>query len=312
MKRLEKLPDIAGRQLGGLEAGPTLLAKIRLEAADCKARRPLALRPVLAVCAALVLCVGVALTALPRDLAALIDGQPVGNVLDSHPAGTQQAKATAEPRALADVSQGSITMSAGKMRAASGSLYEQGTGNSFPLISLNGATYRMLQSPGSVPDSLLGKQLGAVSEFNVEPALSSGGVVSNAVACGEPVYAVDGMDGALVAAYVEGAMRAFQRVSYAGCAIIGSETLRDTLCAPEDVAWIEIEGLGRAEGERAQRLMGILLEDASYQSTAASGSTSMQIGLQNGLTLQLTSGEDSVSACGTWSCPEFFEAFVQE
>lgn len=308
MKRLENLPDIASRQLGGLEAGPTLLAKIKLEAAEYKVPRRLALKPVLAVCAALVLCVGAALTALPHDPALPVHEQPAENVLDSHSAGSQ---ATAEPRAVADVSKGSITMSAGKTRAASGSLYEQGTGSSFPLISLNGATYRMLQSPDSVSDSLLGKQLGSVSEFNVEPALSSGGVVSNAVACGEPVYAVDGMDGALVAAYVEGAMRVFQRVSYAGCAVIGSETLRDTLCAPEAVAWIEIEGLGRVDGERAQSLMDTLLTCADYQSTAVSGSASMQIGLQNGLTLQLSAGEDSVSACGTWSCPEFFEAFEQ-
>lgn len=308
MKRLENLPDIASRQLGGLEAGPTLLAKIKLEAAEYKAPRRLALKPVLAVCAALVLCVGAALTALPHGPVLPVHEQPAENVLDSHSAGSQ---ATAEPRAVADVSKGSITMSAGKTRAASGSLYEQGTGSSFPLISLNGATYRMLQSPDSVSDSLLGKQLGAVSEFNVEPALSSGGVVSNTVACGEPVYAVDGMGGALVAAHVEGAMRVFQRVSYAGCAVIGSETLRDTLCAPEAVAWIEIEGLGRADGDRAQSLMDTLLTCADYQSTAASGSASMQIGLQNGLTLQLSAGEDSVSACGTWSCPEFFEEFAQ-
>lgn len=308
MKRLEQLPDIASRQLGGLEAGPTLLAKIKLEAADQKAPRRFALRPVLAVCAALVLCVGAALTALPRSPALPDNGLMAQNVLDSHSAGSQ---ATAEPRVAADVSRGSITMSAGKARAASGSLYEQGTGSSFPLITLNGATYRMLQSPESVPSSLLGKQLGAVSEFNVEPALGSGGVVSNTVACGEPVYAVDGMDGAFVSAHVEDSMRLFQRVSYAGSAVIGSETLRDTLCAPEDVAWIEIEGLGRADGERAQSLMDTLLACAEYQSTAATGSTSMQIGLQNGLTLQLTAGEDSVSACGTWSCPEFFEDFNQ-
>ena len=32
---------------------------------------------------------------------------------------------------------------------------------------------------------------------------------------------------------------------------------------------------------------------------------------QNGLTLQLLTGDDSVSACGTWSCPDFFEAFAE-
>ena len=33
MKRLDNLSQIASRQLGGLEATPTLLAKIKLEAA---------------------------------------------------------------------------------------------------------------------------------------------------------------------------------------------------------------------------------------------------------------------------------------
>ena len=40
-----------------------------------------------------------------------------------------------------------------------------------------------------------------------------------------------------------------------------------------------------------------------------SGSGSLHIGLTNGLTLQLLVGDDTVSACGTWSCPEFFESF---
>ena len=37
----------------------------------------------------------------------------------------------------------------------------------------------------------------------------------------------------------------------------------------------------------------------------------MQIGLTNGLTLQLLAGEDAVSACGSWSCPDFYEAFAE-
>ena len=60
------------------------------------------------------------------------------------------------------------------------------------------------------------------------------GMVSNVVARGETVYAISGMSGALVAAQVDGSTRVFQRVSYAGTAIIGSETLADTLCDPAD------------------------------------------------------------------------------
>ena len=159
---------------------------------------------------------------------------------------------------------------------------------------------------------MLGDELGAVTEFNIEPALSSGGVVSNAVSCGEPIYAVGESSGALVAANVDGVTRLFQRVSYAGTAIIGSETLADTLCAPQDVQWIAVEGVGRVDDPaQAEALMNTLYDLADYQGTAFSSGTSVQIGLKNGLVLQLMAGEDTLSACGIWSCPDFFEAFEQ-
>ena len=189
-------------------------------------------------------------------------------------------------------------------------LFAQGQGQSFPLITMDGATYRMLQSPTGISSSLLGEELGQVTEFNVEPALSTSGMVSNVVARGETVYAISGMSGALVAAQVDGSTRAFQRVSYAGTAIIGSETLADTLCDPADVEWMELAGTGRiSDVATAQQLMQILVDYADYQSTAMSGSGSLLIGLKNGLTLQLLVSDESVSACGTWSCPDFFEAF---
>ncbi|MBR6571674.1 MAG: hypothetical protein IKK75_14595 [Clostridia bacterium] len=160
--------------------------------------------------------------------------------------------------------------------------------------------------------SLLGAELGAVSEFNVEPALASSGIVSNIIACGESIYAVGDRSGALIAANVDGNMRLFQRVSYAGTAIIASETLEDTLCSPDDVLWIDIAGIGRVDDpQTARSLMATLLELADYKSTAFSSGASMQIGLTNGLVLQLMAGEDSVSACGVWSCPDFFEEFAQ-
>lgn len=308
MNRLDKLPEIANRQMSGLEATPTLLCKIKLEAAEGKAvRRYAALRPVLAACAAVVLCVG-AVAALDRDVVSGTTESTVVNMMASRSAGTE-ALPTAEPRTLADVPKGAISMSAGMKRSA-GSLFAQSESTSFPLITIGNATYRMLEKPDGISDGLLGIEMGKVTEFNIEPALGSGGVVSNAVACGDPVYAVGDLSGALVAAPVNGSMRVFQRVSYAGAAVIGRETLADTLCAPSDVAWMQLDGLGRVDDPaQAQQLMEVLLSTADYQSTAFSGDTSMQIGLHNGITLQLMAGEDSVSACGTWSCPDFFEAF---
>ncbi len=309
MKRLDNLSEIASRQLGGLEATPTLLAKIRLEAADRREPRRMraVLRPALAVCAALVLCVAAVMTINP-DGALIVSPEPTQNVLDSHSAGSQTAP-TAQPRTLGDVPKGVISMSAGRQSSGE-TLFADGNGSGFPLITLNGATYRLLSSPDAVSSSLLGDELGAVTEFNVEPALGSGGLVSNAIACGEPVYAVGDRKGALIAASLNGATRVFQRVSYAGTAIIGSETLSDTLCAAEDAAWIAIDGMGRVDDPAAvQSLLGILFELADYKGTAFSSGASMQIGLKNGLVLQLTANDDAISACGIWSCPDFFEAF---
>lgn len=310
MKRLENLPQIAQRQLGGLEATPTILAKAKLEAAESRSSRRsrMMLRPVLAVCAALVVFAG-AIAAFTTGEQPILSPAPV-NMLDSHSAGTQTAP-TEVPRTLSDVPSGSISMSAG-MRRSGDTLFADLGSATFPLITLDGATYRLLSSPDAISSALLGDALGTVSEFNLEPALGSGGVVSNAVACGESVYSISGMDGALVAANVDGALRVFQRVSYAGTAIIGTEALADTLCAPDQAAWIEVSGLGRVDDrETVQALMSALLDYADYTGTSMSGSNSMRIGLSNGLTLQLLAGEDTVSACGTWSCPDFFEAFME-
>jgi len=310
MKRLETLPEIAQRQLGGLEATPTLMAKIKLEAAEKRSpvKSAQVLRPVLAVCCALVLCVGAVASLTGSEDAALPQASP--SMLTNRSAGSE-AVPTEAPRMLGDVPAGSITMSAGIRRSA-GTLFAEFGSTSFPLITLNGATYRLLDSPSAISSSLLGRELGSVTEFNIEPALGSGGVVSNVVARGEKVYAVSGMDGALAAAHVDGSLRVFQRVSYAGTAVIGKETLADTLCSADQVKWIEVSSLGRVSDiSKAQQLMETLLEYADYTGTAMSGSGSMQIGLQNGLTLQLLTGDDTVSACGSWSCPDFFEAFAE-
>ena len=43
----------------------------------------------------------------------------------------------------------------------------------------------------------------------------------------------------------------------------------------------------------------------------ASGRQSLLIELDNGLTVQMSVRDENLSACGTWSCPEFFEAFEE-
>ncbi|MDD3335603.1 MAG: hypothetical protein PHI98_08790 [Eubacteriales bacterium] len=304
MKNLENLPQIAARQLGGLEATPTLLAKIKLNGNEAKKTAPFRWQPVAAVALTLVLLVGGGVLTLQNRPPVTVDVEGV-NLIDSHSAGSD-SKPTEIPL-TADVPQGSISMS----RSSGGtgqSLFAQASGSSFPLIAVSGKTYRMLESPNGISSALLGSNLGTVSEYNIEPALGSGSIVSNSAGQGEVVYAISGMEGAMIASSVDGNMRVFQRVSYAGTATIGSESLRDTLCQSSNVQWIALDGVGTVQGAEAQNIMATLLDYADYQNTSMTGSGSLQIGLNNGLTLQLLVGDDTVSACGTWSCPDFFEA----
>lgn len=307
MNNLENLPEIVNRQLGGLEATPTLLAKIKINGAEAQVRKPMTARwkPIAASALTLMVLVGAGWAVLDEKADTTPEPGTV-NIIDSHSAGGE-TKPTEAPLA-GDLPQGSITMSSGS-HSSGGTIFAEAQGSSFPLITVNGATYRMLSTPNGISSGLLGTALGNVSEYNIEPALGSGSIVSNAAAQGEAVNAIAGMDGAMIAANVNGSLRVFQRVSYAGTATIGSESLADTLCSPGDVSWIELAGVGTVQGADAQALMGILLDNADYKSTGMSGSGSLKIGLNNGLTMQLLAGDDMVSACGTWSCPDFFEAF---
>lgn len=307
MKALKQLPEIADRQLGGLEADARLLARIRINAAEGKQQRyhtASRWQMAAALCCALVLCVGGVLWASGGGNAPLLTNQP-GKLLDSHAAGTTEV--TKAPPAIGDLPQHSITMSSAARKNGE-TLFATGKGNSLPLILVNGAAYQMLTYPDGISSSLLGDELGLVNEFNLEPALGSGDIVSNAAGPGEPVFAIDGMKGAMVAARVEGSLRVFQRISYSGTATIGNEELGDTLCPPEQVEWMAL-GEKTVQGKAARELMQVLLDDADFYSTGSSGKNSLQIGLANGLVLQLLVGDDSVSACGSWSCPGFFEAF---
>lgn len=315
MSHIERLQDIANRQLGGLRATPKMLGEIKLAAARKKEPRGLrhAWRPALAVCAALLLAVGIfsqsgeeLLPLSPSPSAELLDSQTAGN-------GTQGVALTAAERALLDVNPGSISLGAEKEAPAYRNLFAKGQGSNFPLVRLSGATYRMLQSPASIGQNLLGDSLGQVTEYTLEPALSTGGVVSNVVSQGEAIYTVKGMKGAMAAAQVEGVLRVFQRVSFAGTAIIGSEGLGDTLCSADQVVSLELSDVGVIDdAQKARELMKTLLDNASYQSASLSsgGAQSLLIEMKNGLSLQLMVGDDTVSACGTWSCPEFFEEFI--
>ena len=145
MKRLEELNSIASRQLGGLQADDTLFLKIRLAAAEKPSRRFRSWRPVLAVCAALVLVLGGVLAlGLPgREQLR----EPQRPVLGSHSAG--DAEPTLAPVEGGNLPQNSLTMSAG-ITDLGGTLFVTASDGSFPLVTISGATYRLLKTPEQV------------------------------------------------------------------------------------------------------------------------------------------------------------------
>ena len=312
MNHLDNLQSIANRQLGGLRATGKMLGEIKLKAAEKPKAHRFLLRPVLATCMTALLVIG-CLSWIPSGIAP--EGPaPSPSVLDSQPAGNVE-QPDVNLLSSPNLSQGDVSVGKAVDAPPYRSIFAPAQGNTFPMLWVDNQAYRMLQSPSSVHVGLLSETLGEVMEYTLEPALSSGGIVSNIVSQGEAVYAIQNMRGALASANVEGNLRLFQRVSFAGSAILGSESLADTLCRAQDVASLELSGIGTiSDSSTAQRLMDVLLQNAEYQGSGGSsgGSQALLVNLQNGLTLQLTVSGDSLSACGTWICPEFFEAFAAE
>lgn len=320
MKRLEKLPEITEEMLGGLHASQDLKADILRDAEKMKNGEPVPARntpwsnkrarrskpaQVLRTAGALA-CMAIFAAGLLLGVPALLQKDIGGGLITTKTAGDPDAGDTL---ALA-VPQGSITISQREKPDYRG-VWAKATGANFPLVCVDGRCYRLLSNPTAIGDDLLGGALGTVDTFTSEPALAVGGVVSNTVAAGETVYALRGMEGAAVAANVDGCLRVFQRVSFGSSALKGGEGLGDTLCASSAVA-MELTGVGTVtDRATAESLYNTLLQNAQLTRGGASETAqSLLIQLENGIVLQLCVRDESVMACGTWVCPEFFEAFA--
>ncbi len=279
-KKLSALPSIADEMLSGVKAGEELRERIYKKAEAKTEIRFRPLRAVPALCCALAVFLG-AVWGIPQLLK-----EPDEQLLAAQPAG-----GTNEPTTVlrADVPVGSVTLTAS---------------NEVP-------AYRSIwASVSGLSSKRLGSEIGTVGEYTSEPSLSSGSIVSNTVLEGETVYEVKNMSGAAVAANVDGKMRVFQRVSLDGSAVIGGETLGDTL-GSADVSELTLSDVGRiTDADTAQTLFDTLVDNASYQSTACQTTKqTLLIKFSNGVTLQLAVSGEKVMGCGTWACPEFFEAF---
>ena len=301
MKRLEQLPQMTDRALAGLTASDAMKRRI-MESAMRPQRRKVPVNrlvPVLSLVLVLAIGLGVGLPAL--------NNQPAQELITTQAAGQD---VIGNERSLLDLSTGANLR---KSEApAYRSIWAKGENGNFPLIGVKGRYYRMLTSPKSVSGSLLGDSLGTVAEFTTEPSLSGTDVIlSNKAAQGTQVYAVDGMGGTLIAAEVDGSYRLFQRVSFNGSAVRGSESFEDTLQLAGSIAAMELSGVGVIDDAAlCEELFATLTDNACYESSSTvSGKQSLMITLDNGVAVQLAVKNDNLSACGTWSCPEFFEEF---
>ena len=305
MKQLDNLPEIAGKFLGGLHADTQLKQRILEKAAGKTHTRPLYLRPAFGAALSLVVIIAGVFLLSPKPNA------PDAPVIHSIAAGQGDIKP--QTRAMLDLPRNSVGLFTTSDSAAS-SIWAPAQGADFPLIAASGKFYRLMESPSTLHESLLGEALGEIQEYTSEPSLSATDTIfSNAAAQGETVYAVSGMNGASVAAKVNGTLRTFQRVSYAGKGRVGNETLADTLKISGKVTVMELSGYESiTDAQRISELLDILLNNATYENaTLLDSDTRLLLQLDSGMVMQLMVKGDTLSACGSWSCPEFFEAFSQ-
>ena len=308
IKELERLAPTADEMLSGLHADETMKRRI-LSAAREEKKQPVImprLVPALCCAALAVACIGVFAPRL-NQAAVNAAASPAPVSIDTIAAGDGQTMTMTK---MADVSGTARVRAAG---GSSDSLFASTSGD-IPLVAVNGAVYRMLSTPANVQSSLLGDAVGTVNTTTDEPSLADddamAGGLSNVADAGQTIYTISGLDAnTAVACEVGGSMRLFQRVSYAGKGP-GGQGLEDTFSVRGQAAELTLSGVGTLTGDAANDAVAVLLDHATLKSADMSAKKqTLTVTLTNGLKLQLGVSGDTVSACGGWSCPEFFEAF---
>ena len=313
-KSLDQLGPIADEMLGGLHADEAMRLKIKRAATTGKqTRRAPVKRYVPAICCAAlaIACVGVIGPRLNQDTKenpVMLASEPAAVSIDTIAAGEGAAFDGGE--LVADLGDNA------KVRASVPSartIFAKGD-NDIPLVTVGSAIYQMLETPRDVGNSLLGDSLGDVRLFDEQPSLASpkemAEGLSNVAQQGAVIYSIKGLPKTTaVAAEVEGNMRLFQRVSYAGRGPAG-DSLEETFGVRGKVKSAELSGVGELTGEKANEVIAVLLDNAALKSTDATARRqTLTVTLENGLKLQLGVSGDTLCGCGGWSYPEFFEAF---
>lgn len=315
LKSLDQLGPIANEMLGGLHADERMRLTIRRATAERSAakKKPLPRIAPAVCCAALALmCVGVTAARINRreaNAGVMLSGEPAAVAIDTIAAGDGGAAYSAGTM-VADLGDNAVVR---KAASAGESLFVAGDGD-IPLVTVNGAVYQMLSAPKDIGASLLGDQVGSVRRYDEQPSLAASDALSaglsNVAGEGTAIYAISGLaQTTAVAAEVDGSMRMFQRVSYAGRGPAGS-SLEDTFSVRGKVKRLELSGVGTLTGEKANEVVAVLLDHAVLKSADASARRqTLTVTLESGLKLQLGVSGDTLCGCGGWSCPEFFEAF---
>lgn len=255
----------------------------------------------------------VAAAAFPSEESLDAESSPVReeDAIVSYSAGTGSVPQENLRGALLDLSRkGSSSLSSGSSAPSYQNLWVAGSDGVFPLIRVEGKYYRQLKS--GIDEDCLGKKIGAVEIFTTEPALEdSASVMSNIVPVGNDVYRIGGMDGTLVAAYTDSGLYAFQRVTFNGQALKKGEGLSSVLNVKDHVISLSLTDVGTVtDAAEANSLISVLLKKAVRESSGSLNSKqALHITLDNGIVLQMTVKDEKLSSCGTWSCPEFFDAF---
>lgn len=299
---LDRLGTITDEMLAGLHADNQMKMRIRQAAQQERSSKRPALRRWAVCCAALALaCVGL--------LYQQVNKAPITAQIDTIAAGNGGLSVTKKTD-VADLGDGARI---GASVPKNTSLFAAGD-TDMPLVTVGGAVYRMLTEPAALSDSLRGDAVGEIASVTQQPSLASQeemqAGVSNVASEGATVYGITGLSSSTaVAAEVDGQLRVFQRVSYAGEGP-GQQTLEDTFDVRGQVKTLELSGVGTLEGQTANDVMDVLLDNAALKSSdATANKQSLTVTLSNGLKLQLGVSGDTLCGCGGWSCPEFFEAF---
>lgn len=300
MKKYRELPQIIDEGLGGLKADQALWHRILSGKQAPRAVFRPAWQRAVALAAAFVFVLGLGAVAVKLSQK---ESPRIITTMAGDGAGTIRQRAS-------DIPRGSIQLSPAGEKPGYIGVWVPGKGANFPLVRVNDRYYRLLSNPTSIGEGLLGAHLSKVDSQTDEPALDTGsGTISNVLETGTDVYAIRGMDGSAVAAEVNGKLRVFQRVSFSGQALVGGESLADTLRG--NVIGLQLSGVGTVDDQaKAASLMQTLLSGASFHG-AASRATDQGLLIQydNGIVLQLSVKGNTLMGCGSWEAQSFLDAF---